>query len=535
MTCLTELALSVYADHELSREEAQGVEYHLASCPRCRALVQVLGGENLLISQALRAPVEDSAAAATLASPRSGTWQGLTATLLVAAAVAVPAAWAAGRIPASLEWLSPLSLSGWWTLVFTTIFWFVSRLDRVVSAVDGLFAGSIVLLILAAATALFSHRTARMARAAAAVCSLVVLVHPGSAATVRTRSALVTVAAGEIVDKTLVAAGDEVRIDGTVNGDVIAFARRVEVRGAVKGDLVSFAQSTEVRGNVAGNIFALAQSVDVTGEVNGSLYAGAQSVRLEPTGRVGGELFFGGSFASIYGAVRRSVLVSAQFTTVTGTIDRDLTVYGDRLELGRGARVGGQAAAYVSKAENVTVAQGAVVAGGIQTHLSAPKSRFAQPRYYFWLAAEFLGALLAGCVLIALGPGFFGGAAQGARSAWRSLGLGFVVLVVTPVAVIVAAITVVGIPLALLTLAGYVCALYLTKIVVAGFLGQAVRRSVSATRKDWFLSLLIGLAILTAAFRMPFGIGIAFRFVTLCLGLGALSWQLYKAARSHAA
>ena len=50
MTCLSELTCAVYADGELSPEETRDAERHLAECPRCRALVAALRGENRILA-----------------------------------------------------------------------------------------------------------------------------------------------------------------------------------------------------------------------------------------------------------------------------------------------------------------------------------------------------------------------------------------------------------------------------------------------------------------------------------------------------
>jgi hypothetical protein len=179
------------------------------------------------------------------------------------------------------------------------------------------------------------------------------------------------------------------------------------------------------------------------------------------------------------------------------------------------------------------VEPGAVVPNGVDTRINASRTtnRFVQMSFYLGMLKEFLGALIVGCVLLLLARGFFTGAALRARSFWRSFGLGFIVLVVTPIALIVAAITIVGLPLALITLAVYLAALYVSKIVVAVFLGQLFRKAPLVRIWDWLLVMLPALLVLTLAFHISYGVGFGLRVVVLCFGLGALVWQLYRTAR----
>ena len=94
MTCLSELTCAVYADGELSPEETRDAERHLAECPRCRAQVAALRGENRILASALTeldpvavASTPDGApalAAGAVRGGRNGRWTWLAAAFGVA-------------------------------------------------------------------------------------------------------------------------------------------------------------------------------------------------------------------------------------------------------------------------------------------------------------------------------------------------------------------------------------------------------------------------------------------------------------------
>ncbi|MGE5205809.1 MAG: hypothetical protein ACM3PW_09345, partial [Chlamydiota bacterium] len=111
--------------------------------------------------------------------------------------------------------------------------------------------------------------------------------------------------------------------------------------------------------------------------------------------------------------------------------------------------------------------------------------------------------------------------------------LGFAVLVAIPVAAVLAGITVVGLPLAIMTLLFYGIGLYLAKIFVGVFLGRLVLQTDSAGRGQMIAALIVGLALLTIAFQIPYAVGVVIRFVTVCFGLGALAWHIYWVWRPH--
>src|SRR5207244_6068220 len=128
-------------------------------------------------------------------------------------------------------------------------------------------------------------------------------------------------------------------------------------------------------------------------------------------------------------------------------------------------------------------------------------------------------------------PGFFEACTRAVGAGWRSLGLGFGVLVGAPVAMIVVAITLVGLPLSLMLFAVYLVAIYLAKIWVAAFLGRMLLKPAGATKGEWVLGLLVGLLILNVIGFIPY-LGGLIHLAVICLGMGAFAWQLYRVSRA---
>jgi hypothetical protein len=138
--------------------------------------------------------------------------------------------------------------------------------------------------------------------------------------------------------------------------------------------------------------------------------------------------------------------------------------------------------------------------------------------------------MLVGWLGLLLFPGFFQAATQLVGSGWRSLGLGFAVLVGAPVAMIVTAITLVGLPISIILFEVYLAGIYLAKVWVGAFLGRTILRPSGTTKGDWVLGLLVGLLILTVIGFVPY-LGGLVHFGVVCLGLGAFAAQLYRASR----
>jgi cytoskeletal protein CcmA (bactofilin family) len=337
----------------------------------------------------------------------------------------------------------------------------------------------------------------------------------------------------ETIDDTLMASGETVEINGVINGDLMASGRTLNITGTVKGNVFTSAQNLEISGTVEGSMFSVGQNIILRGHVAHNLYSWSELLRLEPNSLVGFDVVSGCQRADLHGRVDHSITNFARVADVRATVGRDLLFRGGEINVGKPTTVGGRFNAYVHSSSDVRVEPGVAIAGTTSTHLQHHRSRFARPGFYVWHAIELIGAFLVGLAAIFLIPTFFKGASQAVGYLWRSLGLGFAVLVGTPVAIVLLAVTLIGLPLAFLSLALYVIAVYATKIFVGTFVGQKLLKATPASRGDWVKVLALGLVVLTILFQVPLGIGAAIHIAVFCFGLGALAWQLYAYWRAQ--
>jgi hypothetical protein len=118
---------------------------------------------------------------------------------------------------------------------------------------------------------------------------------------------------------------------------------------------------------------------------------------------------------------------------------------------------------------------------------------------------------------------------------FRSLGIGFLALVATPLALALAAVTLVGIPVTLIVGAAYLLALYLSPILVAALVGRTLISSDGEGASGFGLALLVGLLVLTLLVNVPV-LGWLVRVLAVLTGLGILVERAVSAWRaSHPA
>ncbi len=82
-----------------------------------------------------------------------------------------------------------------------------------------------------------------------------------------------TLTPSQTIDDDLYINADEVIIEGTVNGDIVALGEYLRIQGEVNGDVIFLGGGVRVDGVVNGDVRAAALSIEITGEVTDDLTA----------------------------------------------------------------------------------------------------------------------------------------------------------------------------------------------------------------------------------------------------------------------
>jgi cytoskeletal protein CcmA (bactofilin family) len=426
------------------------------------------------------------------------------------------------KLPSGVEWRNPFRLQGAYEMAFDLLFLIrdqVPGMLELVAALAGLASVSLVFLF---ALSVVSRRfTGTIALGLA--------------------EDDVYVAAGQTVDRTMIVNADTVRVDGVVDGDlVVLLAERLVIGGEVRGNVFSSARTIEISGAVRGNLHAIGETVRLDGDVGGNMYSLSELVTLAADGRVGRDSSHVAAGANVEGGVGRDLFVLGNWVEIRGAVARNVDARADRVALLDTARLGGDLDALLWKKDELDIAPGAVVAGEIRSslHERVFRSRFgryARGHFYLWLCIQLAAAFVVGIVLYALVPWLFAVHLPTAGAFFRSLGLGFVVVVATPIGLVLIGITLLGIPLALIALAFFLMALYLSGIVIAAMLGTQITRPRADSWRAFGVALLVGLAVLIIAAHLPF-VGFPIRILAMLVGLGLLVERVRSGWRAiHAA
>jgi hypothetical protein len=331
-----------------------------------------------------------------------------------------------------------------------------------------------------------------------------------------------TVASGEVIDDDLYIGGNNIVIDGTVNGDVWAAGRTITINGTVSGSLVVIGQTITINGEIGRAARIAGSEVTVNGTVEGDLLAFGSYLYVNNKAQIGGDLICGGQNVTINGAVGKNIKGGGEAVTIAGKVGGDVDLGVNKLTIASTGNIGGNLT-YISEKEAI-IDSGATLQGSTTHKIPEVKKERGIAGKVWGKVLGFLMILLIGIIIILIAPRKTISTADAIRhQPLPSLGWGAVLLFATPVAAIIVCFTVVGISIGLITLALWGIALYLSQIPVALFLGRLIIRQATVTESRGLQigALAVGLIIIGVLRIVPF-LGFVIWLATALFGLGSL-------------
>ena len=532
MSCPSESIRLLYAEGELEAEERRELDTHLVGCRACRERVVALRDEARLLGSVLREePATSPSSALAAAAPEPGVAYGLPLTIAaVSAALAAASALVEARLPGSWDLLHPRRLKGATEMAFDMIFLLRENAPGLIELALAVGSVAAVSALLSFAVSSAGRRLLdRTALLAAAVLVAPLAAPPADAFEVH-RDEELRIDSDARVDESVVVSADRVDIDGVIDGDLIAGAERVTLRGKVTGSLYVFARELEISGEVGGSVHVIAERVRVEGSVGGSLFAAAEDFALAGAGRAAGDVNLIAESAVLGGEVGRDLHAVGDRLDLRGRVGRDVRGFRIReLELRDEARIAGDVIVTLEDEREVVPSPGARIGGELRAEYSPRAHRhylshYKSWRFYLGHALYFVAAFVFGLVLYQFAPQVFSGSVVTGGDLARTLMLGFVALVVTPLAIVAVALTVVGLPVAVSLLFVYLASLYTADLVVGAWIGRLWWPPEDDSTLAFGKSMGLGLGILTLVAMVPF-LGPAVGVVAMLAGLGLLANQ----------
>lgn len=358
-------------------------------------------------------------------------------------------------------------------------------------------------------------------------------VTPAVPATASTPSAMregerVTLNTDEVINRDFFGAGETVDIRGTVNDDIYVAGGQVTIDGTVNGDVLTAGGNVTINGTVSDDVRVAGGNIIISGSIGKNLTVFGGNITLTRDARVTGNIVLGGGNVQIDGTVGGNITGGGGTVTVANAVGGDVYLGVGTLEMGQEALVGGNLT-YVTENE-MTVPSDRVKGTitkkspeefkGPWNEIQKEQKAATQGGWFVVELLAFLAALAVGSVLVLAAPHYASSMGRMVEQRpWSSLGLGIVLLIVTPIAAAILMITIIGLPAGLITLALYAISIYLAKFPVALWIGRKI--TPSKETKATLAQMAIGLLAIYVVGLIPI-LGAFVKFLTLLIGLGAL-------------
>ena len=337
--------------------------------------------------------------------------------------------------------------------------------------------------------------------------------------------------------------GETVDISGVVIGDVYAAGGEITVSGKVDGDLLVAGGNVKVDGEVTQDVRVFGGQVTISGKVGKNITVAGGNIDIAKGASVGGALVVAGGNITLSTPVAGNVEIAGGNVTVSDQVGGRLDVAAGEIRLTSGAQVAKNFTYWADHEAQIDPSAkivGKTVFNKSPVELSPSKLDTKMITQNIWKAQvsgkliSSLSLLVIGLILLNLFPGFVGKvAATLEKSPWKSLGKGFLLVFLTPLALVILMLTIIGFPIALILFALYFVALYLAKVFVFFWAGKKIVSG--KTSDNWAYAL--GVLVFFLVSLIPFAAGFVKLFVLL-FGLGALTVSIkkfYKEARAKQA
>jgi len=530
MSCYPELTYALYADGELTGDEARPLESHLVQCLPCRERIVALREESEAIGNALLDRTPELSDWHPRPTPARGLVLGMGPAVAAGVAITLAAGWVFEAVrPAGFEWVSPWSFKGATDMGLDLIFLLRDDAPAVFEVAVALAAmASVSALLTFSLTVVLRRWNGPSLLSLGAILALLVSAGDSQAHFGLHRHENFDLAQDEVHDGTLIASGGVVNLDGKVAGDAFVLAEQLTVRGEIDGNLVAVVGQFKLIGKVTGSVHVLSDKVDLDGDIERNLYAAADHLNLAPDAKVGLDVAVAGEKTTLEGTVGRDLYFAGDWLEFRGKVDRNAKVWANAVTLSARSEIGGNLEAALPEGTEITVRDGAKIGGELTTRVQDfdPRghrfARYTQARFYMWLVLHLTASFAVGMLLHALLPGMFRVKLETPGETFRAMAIGFLVVVAMPIALLAIACTLVGIPLALIGLGLYLAAIYIGSIVVAALIGRAIVHPADERWSSFGLALLVGLLIVIFMTHTPF-VGSVVRVLIILTGVGMLA------------
>lgn len=348
----------------------------------------------------------------------------------------------------------------------------------------------------------------------------------------------VTVTA-ESEHKNLYVVGANVLVNSKISGDLYVAGGNVTVEGDVESDIDAAGGTVYLNGLVGGDVRVLGGNITINNAVAGDLVIMGGTVTVSEKATVGGDVIVLGGEVNLQSAVAGRLLARTDRFTLNGPvagpadIQSNMSVeFGQKASVGSGSKYKAPKEAEISNAETLgsinyevlTIKQG---------QRNAAKSFTGIMTIGFLI--KLIAMIIAALVLYKLLPKTSQKLVEATHDRfWHNLLIGFLFLVVGPIAFVILLLVFVGFYSAIILLVAWILILILAALLAQVYTGAWLMKYFTKKETlhiDW-QAIVIGTVVLSLVALIPF-IGWLIMAILFLVATGAMLRMLYHVMQSQ--
>ena len=335
--------------------------------------------------------------------------------------------------------------------------------------------------------------------------------------------------AGSIFDDIYIAGGS-VDVTGDVIGDGVVVGGEISILGNISQDITAAGGSIDIIGVIGDDVRVAGGNISISSKIGDDLVAFGGLVKVLSKSTVAGDAVLVGGTIVMNGTISGDLKVFGGEVTINGPIKGDVIIrFAKKITLGEDAVITGRFT--YSAPEELQIPEGVVI-GGEVTRIESPFTKFERKDvrniFAFLLFGKFLIMLVTGVLAVLVFRRFsemVGGMAL--ASFWKHALIGFVSLIVVPIAAIILFTTILGSYIGFLLFSAYILTLLVAKvfagIVVGALLSKWIKKEVIVNWK-W---AVLGIALLQLLVLIPI-LGPLIALVVGMASFGTVLVLIYK-------
>ena len=331
----------------------------------------------------------------------------------------------------------------------------------------------------------------------------------------------------ETINDDYYGAGGTVQMQSDVNGDLMMAGGKLSIDSTVSQDLTLAGGDIIVSGEVGDDARIGGGNVTINSTVKDDLIVGGGNVELGSNGFVGGNFIFGAGNVIINGIVNGNLQGSAGNVYINNEIKGNVKLLGvENVRFGPNGKVLGNFF-YRSPKISETVNK-ETVKGEIEFKLAEiPEEKIkaiGRGLVAGFSIFHFLSLLFAGLILIWIFRFYMINTVQTAYSAsLKSIGVGLLILILTPIVAVLFLITTIGWPFFLILMALWLIALFIAKLIAIMMIGmKIIKVNIKSGFGRTYGAFALGALIFMLLTLIPV-IGWVLKFILVLMGLGAIT------------